>query len=154
MYDEQVSAALDKLTYGVYVVTSRKRQEMGALTASWVCQVSREPALVMVGVRKGRRSHDIISKGGVFAINILGRDQRELARRFASAHKLSGDDVEARDTGAPVLKGAVAYLDCEVISRLEVGDHTLFVARIDSGRVVRDAEPLDSRTLGETYQGE
>jgi flavin reductase (DIM6/NTAB) family NADH-FMN oxidoreductase RutF len=154
VYDQQVEAALSRLTYGVYVVTARRRRDVAALTASWVCQVSREPPLVVVGVRKGRRSHDIISKGGVFAINILGKDQVKVARRYASPDKSSGTDFEERDTGAPVLRGAVAYLDCEVISRLEAGDHTLFVARIDSGRVVRNVEPLDSRTLGETYLGE
>jgi flavin reductase (DIM6/NTAB) family NADH-FMN oxidoreductase RutF len=154
VYDERVRAALDKMTYGVYVVTARKREQVEALTASWVCQVSREPALMMVGVRKGRRSHDIISKGGVFAVNILADDQAEVARRYASADKLDPNDFAERDTGAPILKDAIAYLDCEVISRLEAGDHTLFVARIDTGKVLRDGQPLDSRALGETYQGE
>ena len=153
MYDDQIKAALDKMTYGVYVVTARKRDQVGALTASWVCQVSREPTLMMVGVRKGRRSHDIISKGGVFAVNILAEDQADLARRYASADDPDPQDFETRDTGAPILKNAIAYLDCEVISRLAAGDHTLFVGRVDSGRVVRDAKPLDSRALGETYQG-
>ena len=153
MHDEQISAVLDKMIYGVYVVTARKREQVGALTASWLCQVSREPALMMVGVKKGRHSHDIISKGGVFAVNILAEDQVDLARRYASADKFQGDDFDTRDTGAPILKGAIAYLDCEVIQRLEAGDHTLFVARIDSGQVIRDAQPLDSRALGESYQG-
>jgi flavin reductase (DIM6/NTAB) family NADH-FMN oxidoreductase RutF len=151
--DEQISAVLSKMIYGVYVVTARKREEVGALTASWVSQVSRQPALIMVGVKKGRHSHDLISKGGVFAVNVLAEDQIDLAHRYASPDKSIGDDFDARETGAPILKRAIAYLDCEVIQRLEVGDHTLFIARIDSGEVTRDANPLHSRMLGESYQG-
>ncbi len=70
--------------------------------------------------------------------------------RFAAPLRVRYGLDPAGATAPERIKG----LRQQVISRLEAGDHTLFVARIDSGEVLRDAEPLDSRTLGETYQGE
>jgi flavin reductase (DIM6/NTAB) family NADH-FMN oxidoreductase RutF len=121
---------------GVTVVTSvRPDARPCGLTASAVCSLSLEPTLVLVCVEKRAVSHRCIEESGVFAVNVLAGDGRgeTLARRFAEAEvdeKFTGVAFRAEHTGAPVLEGALAWLDCRVHERCSGGDHTVFIGEV------------------------
>ena len=74
--------AFDALVHGVYVVTTRLEDVVNGMTAAWVSQVSLKPLLVMVSIAPSRYSHDLIKKSGIFAVNVLDRDQADLGKRF------------------------------------------------------------------------
>jgi flavin reductase (DIM6/NTAB) family NADH-FMN oxidoreductase RutF len=117
------------------------------LTATAMCSLSDSPPSVLICVNKNASAHAPIKAMGTFSVNVLARDQEELARRF-STKKLEGEarfDADAWDTmstGAPVLKNTIASLDCELSSEHEVDTHSIFVGFVRDGRFREDAEPL------------
>ncbi len=157
MEKEELKQALEKLSYGVYVVTMGIEKYSNALTASWVTQVAFEPPLVAVSIYKERYSKELAEGMKIFALNILGQDQRNLALRFTKPAKVGEDKfagvpLQTGTTGAPILSEAVAYLDCEVVQTVPVGDHVLFVGEIKDAKALRPGECLTTRDASLRYR--
>lgn len=138
---------MGRFTTGVTIVTSRLGDELHGMTANSVTSVSLDPPLVLVCVDKSADSHDIMDRSGVFAVNILSRRQEHLARAFAikevaDAHGLDEVPHRTRATGAPIIEGSLAYLDCRVVERYAGGDHTIFVGEVVDAGPLSDDEPL------------
>lgn len=133
------------LASGVTVVAGRDDggQPCG-LTASAVASVSLEPTLVLVCIERGADSHDAIVGGGSFSISVLAHDQERIARRFAEVaqeEKFVGMPWREENSGAPVLDGALAWLDCRVWATYPGGDHTIVVGEVLAGNA-REGAPL------------
>ncbi|HWV58590.1 MAG TPA: flavin reductase family protein [Longimicrobiales bacterium] len=131
---------------GVAIVSTRDpaTDVPRGLTASAVASVSLDPLLVLACVEHGADSHDCIEAYGSFAVNVLAAGQEALARRFAESpaeHKFEGVAHRTESTGAPVLEGALAWVDCRVWAAYPGGDHTIFVGEVEAGGA-RDDEPL------------
>ena len=130
---------------GVTVVTSPGRDsDPCGLTANAVASVSLDPLLVLVCLDRKVSSHDCIIEGGVFGISILAAEDEELARRFsqgARAARFEGLDVRQEITGSPILKSALAWLDCRVREIHYGGDHSIVVGEVLSCDA-RDGDPL------------
>lgn len=146
MAEEALAAAFGKFTYGVYVVGARHGGRANALTCAWVMRVSHRPPLVAVAVGRTRFSHDLIAEAGAFSVNVLARDQLELARHFGTksgrdVDKFAGIPYHTAATGAPILEGVAAWLDCELVGSFPAGDHTIFVGEVVEAWV-GDKEPL------------
>ena len=137
---------LSHLAGGVALVTARgpAGQPCG-LTATSLCSVSLEPPLVLVCIDQGANTHLGIEASGAYAVNLLAREQEELADRFAreDPEKFRGLEVSERVTGAPVLEAALARLDCTVAQEVSAGDHTLFVGQVEAADLrPGEGEPL------------
>ncbi len=138
---------MGRFATGVTIVTSRLGQELHGMTANALTSVSLEPPLVLVCVDKSADSHDIIERSGVFAVNILSREQEQLSVAFAikegeAAHRLDDVPHHTRATGAPVIDGSLAYLDCRVVERYSGGDHTIFLGEVVDAGSLDDERPL------------
>ena len=149
--------ALKKLTTGIYIVTAKQGLEINGMVASWLSQVSFVPPLIMVAIKHERYSHAMIEQGKVFAVNILSTEQHELIPTFTGhnkpAEKFLHTSHEPRNTGAPVIKDALAYLDCKLIEQFTPGDHTLFIGEVVDGAVMNEGVPLSSSDLEHFYGG-
>ena len=147
---------MGRFATGVAIVTSRLGDELHGMTANAVTSVSLEPPLVLICIDRTADSHDIIDRSGVFALSILSREQEQLSRAFAikegdTAHRLDDVPHHTRATGAPVIDGSLAYLDCRVVERHSGGDHTIFVGEVVEAGPVSDQSPLifyEGRYLG------
>ncbi|MET0395498.1 MAG: flavin reductase family protein [Longimicrobiaceae bacterium] len=131
---------------GVTVVTTvRGDGEPCGLTASAVCSVSLDPVLVLVCVEHDADTHGCIAAAGKFAVNVLADEGGEsLSRRFATFQvkdKFRGVAFREELTGAPVLEGSLAWLDCRVSQAVEAGDHTIFLGEVLAGDA-REGTPL------------
>ena len=137
---DEFRQVMGRFATGVTIVTSRLGEELHGMTANAVTSVSLEPPLVLICVDKSADSHDIIDGSGIFALSILSLEQEGLADDFAvkegaSAHRLDGVPHHTRATGAPIIEGSLAYLDCRVVERFPGGDHTVFIGGVvDAGR--------------------
>ena len=149
--------ALKKLTTGIYLVTVKQGSEINGMVASWVSQVSFSPPLVMVAIKKERLSHSMIEKGKVFAVNVVGTQQKEMVSLFkgknTSEKRFSTTPFEERETGSPIIKDALAFLDCKLIARIIPGDHTIFIGEVLEGDVIKGGDPLSSNDLESIYGG-
>ena len=134
---------------GVTVVTTWDAEGQPAgLTASSVTSVSLNPPLVLVCVAHSAQSHPAFHTHGRFAINVLNIDHEHLARRFASsgggAEKFEGVGYRQGALGLPILKDALAELECTIIHAYPAGDHTIFVGQVEAADCRGDIglEPL------------
>jgi flavin reductase (DIM6/NTAB) family NADH-FMN oxidoreductase RutF len=143
----ELCAALGKLPSGLFILTARRGdQETGMLT-SWVQQCSFDPPHLTLALKRGRPILDWLEAGSDFSLNILDDCQTDVVAHFGRGFALDQpafEDVEIdRDqTGAPILKEALAYLQCRVAGRQQVGDHELLVALILDGRILNDGQPM------------
>ena len=129
---------------GVTVITSAGDDGPVGFTASSVASLSLDPLLVMVGIGTEGESLPAVRTAGAFGVNILARDQEELALRFASRAR----DQRFRDlalttgvTGAPLLSRSLAWLDCRLHAEFPAGDHVVVVGRVEACRASA-GEPL------------
>ena len=101
-------------------------------------------ALVLVAVDKRAGSYPEIKANGCYALNILGADQEEISRRFATPgpKDYSGLAWKAVATGAPVFEGTLGYVDCRLVDVLPGGDHDIFIGEIVAGDASDDGHPL------------
>jgi len=83
------------IPYGLYVLTTKSKDgtDLGAATVNWVTQASFAPPLVVVGVKADSGAHQDIKYTGVFAINVLGKDQLDMEPR-SSAHRTRGQHAQ------------------------------------------------------------
>ena len=134
---EQFFALMASFASGVTVITSRGPDGVPrGLTASAFCSVSLEPRLCLVSVDLRSESIAAINESGGFVVNILASDQEEISRRFASKLPDKFEGVGYRDgpaTGAPILDGVLAWIECKVHQAVPGGDHMVFIGEIQDG---------------------
>ncbi len=156
--------ALKMFQYGLYILTSKssdpkETMPYAAATVTWVSQASFEPPLVMVGIRKEGWPHEAVKQSLIFALNILGKNQKNMASKFfkevhLEGNKINGFEFDTGVTGAPLFLDANAVLECTVEERIEKGDHTIVIGKIVNARVRNEEEePMLLRDTGWSYGG-
>lgn len=138
-------AAMGQMASGVTVITMRAGEEDHGFTASSFTSVSISPMLVLVCVVKAQRSHALIEEAKHFAVNILSTGQKELGMRFASSKindRFAGVDITRATTGAAILPGNLAWVDCRLKDAYAGGDHTIFVGEVLAGDAPGGQDPL------------
>lgn len=117
---------------GVTVVTATHDGRPCGLTVNSFTSVSLEPPLVLVCVARSARAYACVDAEARFVVNVLAEGQEEIARLFASrsADKFAEIAHRPSPSGAPIIDGAHAWIECEVIARYPGGHtHTIYVAR-------------------------
>jgi flavin reductase (DIM6/NTAB) family NADH-FMN oxidoreductase RutF len=132
---------------GVTIVTTRLGDHLHGSTANAFTSVSLEPLLVLVCLDRKGDTHDLVRESGIYAVNILREEQEELSRLFArkdpeTPHRLDTVPHRYAVTGAPILEGCLAYLDCRVVEALPAGDHTIFVGQVEEAALAAEGRPL------------
>ncbi len=105
--------------------------------------VSQDPPLVLWSVDRRSGSLDVWLEAPGFALHLLAADQEALAWQFAKKgeEKFAGLDVHRGATGAPLLDGAAAVIECAAHAQHDGGDHVILVGRVVATRVT-DRPPL------------
>ncbi|WP_425528104.1 flavin reductase family protein [Yinghuangia seranimata] len=138
-------AALSRFAAGVVVVTARETDatsdtpsgdEVG-MTATAFLSVSLEPPLVLVSLRNVARMREVLDAQPLWAVSLLSQGQRHVAGRFAIPGRVSDRlmfaDIAHRPgplTGAPLVGGALATLECRTHQIVEAGDHSLVIGEV------------------------
>jgi 3-hydroxy-9,10-secoandrosta-1,3,5(10)-triene-9,17-dione monooxygenase reductase component len=128
---------------GVTVVTALEDGEPVGFTCQAFTSLSLAPPLVALAPGKSSTSWPRIAAAGSFCVNILAEDQEALARDFAvsGGDKFAGVGWRPGAIGAPILEGALAWVECRFVQAHDAGDHELVVGRVlDMG--VRPGRPL------------
>src|SRR5690348_7887699 len=140
--------ALGCFATGVTVITVDRDGEVHGMTANAFTSVSLDPMLVLVCVDQRARTHAHLHAKKRFGVNILAEDQRAISEYYARptrthdrAAEEAGAAFERTALGTPVLRGALAYLECRLHTAQDAGDHTIFIAEVEDVRV-REGDPL------------
>ena len=136
----------------VAVVTAELDGERFGLTVGSLVSLSLDPPLVGISIGKDSSSHEPLRQAGAWTASLLGGDQTALAQHFARRGippiaLWTGVTVHDGARG-PLVDGAIAWLQCRTVSEHDAGDHTIFVAEVEStelgsagpGLVYRDGE--------------
>jgi flavorubredoxin/flavin reductase (DIM6/NTAB) family NADH-FMN oxidoreductase RutF len=139
--NSDLEKALGRLSGGLYIITAQRGDVSSAMLASWVSQTSLEPLGFTVAVAKDRAIESLMQVGDRFVLNVLEEGKhlglmKHFLKRFApGADRFAGVNTQPASSGAPILTDALAYMDCEVISRMECSDHWLVYSQVTAGRV-------------------
>ncbi len=160
---DTIKSVLRMIPYGFYAITSRNGDEVNAMVANWLTQVSFEPRLVALGLAKSAHSHSIISAGQVFGVMLFHQDDKDAIMPFTKGMAKNPDKMkaakytEAPETGVPVLEGASAYLEVRVKEIIDVGgDHDIVIGEVVGAGINKELTPtevLSLPALGWSYAG-
>lgn len=118
------------------------------LTATAFSSLSDAPPTILVCIQRSASAHDLIVSAGIFSVNILAADQQAVAERFSGAggvsgpQRFDGSTWLSLSTGAPVLDGALANLDCRLAEHHRFTTHSIFIGKVVDGANREEAEPL------------
>ncbi len=142
---EEYKDVLRHFPSGVTIVTIKTGQQIHGLTVSAFASISIDPPLIMVAIDHSHSAYPLIEQeDAVFAVNILHEDQMALSERFAwtkDEDRFDEGDWGAALTGAPILQDCLAWLDCEIRSRHQAGNHSIYVGEVLAGGVPRPDQP-------------
>ncbi|MBF6130415.1 flavin reductase family protein [Nocardia brasiliensis] len=132
----ELRRVLGAFTTGVTVITTGWPRPHG-MTANAFTSVSLDPPLILVCVAHTARLHRAIQEAGAFAVSVLSADQEVLARYFADSARPDGtaqfrqlDWYAGPHTGAPLLAGTVAGLECKLDASHDCGDHSIVIGEV------------------------
>lgn len=137
-----VEQAIGRLVGSLCVVTTRKGDVSSAMLASWVSQATFTPPGFTVAVAKDRAIESLMHMGSPFVLNILmegnhlGPMKHFLKPFEPGEDRFAGVETGEAENDCPFLKDAIAYLECEVASRMECGDHWVVYATVGGGEVL------------------
>ena len=133
---------------GVAIVTGSHESAMHGMTANSFNSIALSPPTVLVALRQHTRTHHLVAQGGVFAVSILDTLQLDLAKRFAGQVEMDeprfdGVEIFTMSTGAPLIKNAIAFFDCQVVNAFDVGGTTVFIGEvIEARKAAGEHQPL------------
>ncbi|MFB4317654.1 flavin reductase family protein [Actinomadura sp. 21ATH] len=138
----EMRRVLGTFASGVVAVTAA----LDGAPAGMVCQsfssLSLEPALVTFCPGNASTSWPRIRAAGRFAVNVLAADQREICAALAGPRKFEGLDWHPGANGAPLLPGALAWIEADLSAVLPGGDHSIAIGAVTALTAERDADPL------------
>lgn len=151
--DEQAKKKiLQQIPYGLYVIGVTDGDSSHAFTGSWLSQCSMKPPRVMLGVRGGTHSLDMMRRGRVFTVNWMSKEDKKVLEQFFKATPASGDrfgelTYQTKKTGAPVLDKALSFVECRVVEIHEGGDHSIVIGEVVNAELRSGELPL---VMGDT----
>ena len=158
MDPQQKKIALRNITYGVYVLTVKCGEDYAAATVTWVSQASLDPPKIMLGLRRGSKTADLVKKEKNFTLNILGESQKKIASTFLKHASVEGENLNGYTfrtelTNAPILLDAPSFIECKTEQLIDGTDHDVLIAEVINAGVHSDELPLDLRKTGWSYGG-
>lgn len=157
--DNDLERALGRLSSGLYILTAQKGDVSSAMLASWVMQASMNPLGVAIAVAKDRAIESLLHVGDRFILNVLEEDNyqslmKHFLKRFPpGADRFADIKIYPASNGCPILADALAYMECEVTTRMECSDHWIIYSNVHTGRVAKlDAlTAVHHRKVGNHY---
>jgi len=139
--------SLFNLSYGMYIISSKKDGEFNGCIVNTTFQITPEPPMIAVSVNRQNLTHEYITKSKVFVISVLAEETPlEFIGKFGfrtgrDVDKFQGINYRLSIVGAPiVLDNTVAFIEAEVTNQIDVEIHTLFIGRIIACQIIDDSK--------------
>jgi flavin reductase (DIM6/NTAB) family NADH-FMN oxidoreductase RutF len=119
--------------HGVSVLAVDNDGDRMGVTVSSLVSLSLDPPLVGISVGKQASCYELLRHAGRFAVSMLGSGQEEIARRFAAGRPpiVHWQGVATREgRAAPLIEGALGWIEARTVAEHDVGDHTFFVGAV------------------------
>lgn len=142
--DARYRSVLGHFATGVTIVSALDGDQPVGLSVNSFTSVSLDPPLVAFCAAKGSTTWPRIRDTGRFTVNVLAEHQEELSRVFATrgADKFRGLGWTPAPSGAPIIDGVLAWVDCDIEAEHDAGDHVLVIGRVRDLDVADEGSPL------------
>jgi flavin reductase (DIM6/NTAB) family NADH-FMN oxidoreductase RutF/rubredoxin len=142
--------AFFKLTYGLYILSSKDGDKLNGHISNTVFQITAEPPRMIVATHRDNLTTDYIRKSKLFSASAL---HKEVALDFMGpwgfksgreVDKFENIEYKTGKTGVPIVtENCIAWYECEVEQEIGIGTHVMFVGRVvDLGIIDQDKKPL------------
>lgn len=136
MSGDELREVMRRFPAPVAVVTTELDGERFGLTVGSLVSLSLAPPLVGISIGKDSSSHEPIRRAGGWTASLLAAAQTRVAQHFARSGippvaLWAGVDVRDGRRG-PLVDGAIGWLECRTVADHEAGDHTIFIAEVES----------------------
>jgi flavin reductase (DIM6/NTAB) family NADH-FMN oxidoreductase RutF len=120
---------------GVTVVATELDSVRHGMTVSSFTSVSLDPPLVLISLERATQTHRLLEQSGYFSVTVLSEEQQAVSDRFAGRQpdgeeRFAGLETFTLVSGAPLIRGGLAYFDCRVVSTFSAGTHTVFIGEV------------------------
>ncbi len=127
---------------GVTIVTGSHEGQSHGMTANSFNSIALDPPTVLVALQHHARTENLVRESGFFGVTILETKQTELAKRFAGQidpekPRFDGLETFTLKSNAPLIRGGLAYLDCQVLQSIVVGSTSIFLGKVIAAQVDR-----------------
>lgn len=144
-----MSKAVHKLTYGLFILTARDGEKDNGCIINTVTQVTSEPNRITIAVNKANYTHDMIVRTGEFNVSVLTENSKfETYKHWGFQSGKDTDKLEAisfkrAENGITYIADETnAYISAKVVSSIDLGSHTLFIADVTASEVLSDDESV------------
>ena len=141
--------ALYLISYGMYIICSKKGDKINGQTANSVVQVASAPPIISVCINKQNLTHEFIKESKVFTASVIAQTAPlKLIGGFGfksgrDVNKFEGVKYKIGQSGAPViLDNTLGYLEAKVIDSVDAKTHTIFVGELVGAEVLAEGEPM------------
>ena len=141
--------ALHKISYGMYILSSKRGSEFNGQIVNAVIQATSKPTTLIVCVNHENLTHEFIEESKVFTLSVLSVDApMKLIGNFGfkcgrDFDKFEGLDFKIGQNGVPiVLDSTVAFLECKLINKMKLETHSIFLGEILNGDILSDKDPM------------
>lgn len=141
--------AMYKLSYGLFILTAREGERDNGCIVNTVTQVTAEPNRIAVAVNKSNLTHDMICRTGVFNVSILTNSTKfDTIKHWGfqsgrDADKMEEISISRSENGLVyIAQECNAYISAKVISTIDLGSHTLFLADVTDAELLSDEESV------------
>lgn len=165
--------AMNKLSYGLFVLTAKKDGKDNGCIINTVQQVTTDPNRITMAVNKSNYTHDMVMETGEFTVSVISEEADfELFKRFGFQSGKTADkfmdftDYETADNGIRyITQGTNSYISAKVEQTVDLGSHTLFIAEVTDMKVLNNVASATysfyhanikpkPKAVGETENGE
>jgi flavin reductase (DIM6/NTAB) family NADH-FMN oxidoreductase RutF/rubredoxin len=140
---------LHKISYGLYVICSKKGKKINGQIANALFQVTAEPQTIAVSINKKNLTHEFIENSKAFTVSVLSENTplqfigtfgfksgRDIDKFKDVKYKLGKNHIPV------VLDNSLAYIEAKVIDKTDVGTHTIFIANVEDGEILTEDKPM------------
>jgi|SRR3989339_1971958 len=143
------SNTLFKISYGVYVITSKKENKINGMIATTITQITSEPARISVVINKQNLTHKFISDNKSFNVSILSEKAPfNLIGQFGfksgrDSNKFEDINIKLSELGNPIiLDNSVGFIEAQLENSLDVGTHTIFIGKIINAEILSEENQM------------
>ncbi len=153
--------ALRTISYGLYIITSRKGEQINGQMANSVFQISSDPATIAVSINKDNLTNEFIKESKLYTVSVLAQDAPlSLIGNFGfksgrEIDKFKEVSYEFGSTGAPYLTDDIlAYFEAEVIQVVDAVTHDIFIGKISGAEILKEGTPMTYAYYHKVKRGE
>ncbi|WP_192902830.1 rubredoxin [Pelotomaculum propionicicum] len=141
--------ALYNISYGLYIITSKKGDSLNGQIANTAFQISNDPPTIAVSINKNNLTHEYIKDSKFFAVSVIAQDAPlSLIGQFGfksgrEIDKFQGINKKLTPNGVPYIdENTLAYIEAKVVYEFDAGTHTVFVGQITEADVLGEGAPM------------